>query len=116
MMPLRTEFALGFDLLWPVNDQTVARAAVAASDLLRPGEWRVSRHGPAGGVVTVGIRPTEIVDVLENLWNGFYHAVEVGHLIEQAVHTAFGTRAVVTDDVEDERVVQLVQVFDGLNE
>ena len=43
-------------------------------------------------------------------------AVEVGHLIEQAVHGAFAARAVVADDVEDERVVQLAEVLDGLDD
>ena len=54
--------------------------------------------------------------MLEDVRDGFGHAVEVGHLVEQAVHGAFGARAVVADDVEDERVVQLAQVFDGLDE
>ena len=44
------------------------------------------------------------------------HAVEVGHLVEHAVHAAFGARAVVADDVEDQRVVQLADVLDRLDQ
>ena len=54
VMPLRPHFALGLDALGPVDDHAVAGAAVTAGDLLRPGERRVPRHGPAGGVVAVG--------------------------------------------------------------
>src|SRR5208283_1234269 len=52
VVPLRPQLALGFDLVRPVNDHAVARAAVAAGDLLGPGEGRVPRHGPTGRVVT----------------------------------------------------------------
>ena len=64
----------------------------------------------------IGIRSAQFVVVLEDVRDGFGHAVEIGHLIEQAVHGAFGARAVVADDVEDERVVELAHVFDGLDE
>ena len=46
----------------------------------------------------------------------FLHPVEVGHLVEHAVHAAFGARAVVADDVEDQRVVELAHVADGVDE
>ena len=45
--------------------------------------------------------------MLEDVLHRFVHAVEVGHLVEQAVHGAFGARAVVADIVEDQSVVQL---------
>src|SRR3990172_1626962 len=115
-MPLRTHFAFRCDPPGPMNDHAVAGAAVTSGDLLRPGKRRVAGHGPTGGVMAVRVRAAQIVDVLENLWNGFGHAVEVGHLIEKTVHGAFGTRAVVSDDVEDERVVHLAEVFNGLND
>ena len=44
------------------------------------------------------------------------HAVEIGVLVEQAVITAFGARAVVADDVEDQRIVELARVLDRLDE
>ena len=43
------------------------------------------------------------------------HAVEVGHLVERAVHRAFGRRAVVADDVVDERVVEDAEVLDRVD-
>ena len=41
------------------------------------------------------------------------HAVEVGHLVEGAVHGAFGRRAVVADDVVDDRVVEDAEVVEA---
>ena len=43
-------------------------------------------------------------------------AVEVGHLVEHAVHAAFGAGAVVADVVDDQRVVELADVLDGLHD
>ena len=69
-----------------------------------------------GGVVGVGVRAAQVVVVLEDVRDGFGDAVEVGHLVEQAVHGPFGAGAVVADFVEDERVVQLAEVFDRLDQ
>ena len=54
--------------------------------------------------------------MLEDVLDGLLHAVEVGHLVEQPVHAAFGARAVVADDVEDQRVVELAGRLDGLDQ
>ncbi len=116
VVPLRPHLTLGLDSLGPVDDQRIAAAAVGAGDLLRPGEGRVAGHGPAGRVVRVGVRAAQIVVVLEDFRDGFVHAIEIGHLVEQAVHRAFGARAIVPDLVEDQRVVELAEVFDCLDE
>ena len=44
------------------------------------------------------------------------NAVESGELVRRAVEHTFGTRAVVAADVDDEGVVQLAQIFDGLDD
>ena len=43
-------------------------------------------------------------------------SVEVGRLVEKSVHAPLGARAVVAEDVEDEGVVHLAQVLDGLDQ
>ena len=48
--------------------------------------------------------------------DGFVHAVKKRHLVKQAVHASFGTRAVVADDVENQRVVHLAGLLDGLDQ
>ena len=54
-------------------------AAVAAGDLLGPGERRVASHSPAGGVVRdTSSRVRQLVVVLENVGDSLRHAVEVG--------------------------------------
>ena len=109
VVPLRAHLALRRDALGPVDHHPVAGAAVARGDLLRPGEGRVARDGPPGGVVRVGRRAAKLVVVLQDVLDGLVHAVEVGHLVEEPVHAAFGARAVVADDVEDQRVVELTR-------
>jgi len=44
------------------------------------------------------------------------NAVEGGELVRRAVEHAFGARAVVTADVNDQGVVEFAEVFDGLDD
>ena len=44
------------------------------------------------------------------------NAVECGELVRCAVEHAFGARAVVTRDVDDQGVVKFAYVFDGLDD
>ena len=44
------------------------------------------------------------------------HPVEVGHLVEGTVHGALGRGTVVADDVVDDRVVQDLEVLDGVDQ
>ena len=46
----------------------------------------------------------------------FQNAVVGGQLIEGAVEGAFGAGAVVAADVDDQRVVELAHVLDGLDD
>ena len=99
----------------PADDQRVARAAEVGRDLLGPLERRVAGHRPARRHVREGLRPAPLVDVLEHVRHRLVDAVEVRHLVEHADHAAFGAGAVVADDVDDQRVVELADVFDRLH-
>ena len=74
--------------------------------------------GPAHGVVVVGVGPAEVVDPRGHELGGLEvaGAVEVNDLVERAVDCALGARAVVADDVVDERVVEDVQVLEGVDQ
>ena len=67
----------------------------------------LKRDRPAGRHVRVGLRPAPLVHELQHVLDLLGHAVEVGVLVEHAVLAALAARAVVADDVEDERVVCL---------
>ena len=47
---------------------------------------------------------------------GTANAIEGGELVRRAVEHAFGARAVVAADVDDQRVVELAHVFDRLDD
>ncbi len=111
VMPLRSDFALRLDSLRPVNDEAISCAAIASCNLLGPGKRSISGDGPTRCVMTVGLRSTEFINLLQDIGNRFRNAVEIGHFVEQAVHRSFGTGAVVTNDVENESVIHLSQVF-----
>ena len=53
------------------------------------------------------VRPTELVHAARDLGEVLRDGVEERHLVEQPVRTAFGARAVVTLDVDHQRVVEL---------
>ena len=100
----------------PAHHQRIARAAEVGSDLLGPHEGRVAGHRPAGRHVREGFGAAPFVDVLQHVGHRLRDAVEIGHLVEHADHAALGARAVVADDVDEQRVVQLAQILDRLHE
>ena len=112
VVELRADLALGRDALGPVDDRAVAGPAPVRGDLLGPLVRRVHRVRPADRVVVVRLGRPELVDLrrheLGRLERG--GAVEADHLVERAVDCALGRRAVVADDVVDERVVEDVEV------
>ena len=68
---------------------------------------------PAHRVVIVGFRPAELVEPRHQEFGRLDGGspVEVDHLVERAVERAFGRRAVVAEDVIDQRVVEQVELF-----
>ena len=66
--------------------------------------------------VIVGlVRPPDIVKVFELLLDRRIGSVEHGDLVRRAVQRAFGARAVVAADVDDQRIVELPDVLDSLD-
>ena len=116
VLELAADLALGLDARRPADDQRVARAAEVGGHLLGPHERRVAGHRPARRHVREGLGAAPLVDVLEHVGHGLGDAVEVGHLVEHAEHAALGAGAVVADLVDDQRVVELAQVLDGLHD
>ena len=117
MMELAADLALRLDAFRPVHDRAVARAAPVRRDLLGPLVGRVHRVRPADGIVVVGVRPAEDIDLRRQELGGLERAqaVEDGHLVEAAVRRAFGRRAVVADDQVDQRVVEDLQILERVD-
>ncbi len=80
--------------------------------MLGPGERGVAGQRPASSVMVVGVPPAQVVDPLQDVFELFGHLVEVVHFVEKADHTAFGARAVVAQDVDEQCVVHLAHPLD----
>ena len=61
------------------------------------------------------MRPPDVVEFAAESATGTLDAVEEGHLVRRASRRAFGARAVVAADVDDQRVVELAHVLDRLD-
>ena len=85
-------------------------------DLLHPLERGIHRPRPSGRIVRKGpVRsPERIPEKLVLDRHG--DAIEGGELVRCAVEHAFGARAVVAADVDDQGVVEFAQVIDGLDD
>ena len=115
VLELAADLALGLDPVGPVHDQRLrvppkleATCLVHMNGVLpataQPAAMCGKVSGPPQSSMFFSMSGTVSRD-----------AVEVGHLVEHAVHAAFGAGAVVADDVEEQRVVQLAEVFDRLH-
>ena len=70
---------------------------------------------PHGHVVVGLVGAPDVVEVLQLILDRNVDAVEHGDLVRRADQRAFGARTVVAADVDDERVVELAHVLDGLD-
>ena len=106
------------DPVGPVDDGAVAGAAPVRGDLLGPLERSVHGPRPTHRVVVVRAGRSELVHLAEHELGRLElgHAVEVGHLVEGAVHGALGRGAVVADDVVDDRVVEDLEGLEGVDD
>ncbi len=68
--------------------------------------------------MVVGARSAEVVDFAEEKLGGLDigHSVEGGDLVEAAVRRPLGGGPVVADDVDDQRVVEDPDFFEGVDE
>jgi hypothetical protein len=69
VMPLRAHLVLSGDALGPVDNHSVARAAVIGRNLLGPCERTVAGNRPAGSEVRVGRCVTEVVVMFQDVFN-----------------------------------------------
>ena len=84
--------------------------------LLEPVERRVEGPGPAGRHVVVGLLGApDVVPLHLHVDGQLVDAVEERDLVGRAQRAALGAGAVVAVDVDDQRVVELAQVLEGLD-
>src|SRR5262249_8551219 len=100
-MELRPDTTLIFDAGRPRNCYALSRSSKERWNLLHPLERRVEGPGPSH--CKVRIRPIGTPDIVEfHLFgNGDVDAVKCHNFTRRPVHRSFGTRAVVSGDVND---------------
>lgn len=105
------------DVAGPGDGHVLAGAAELRGVLLEPAKWRIKCPRPARRHVIVGLlgAPDVIPFQLRRGWH-IAHAVKPRDFIGRAHRTALSARAVVAVDVDDECVVELAHVLDGLND
>src|SRR5688500_2729052 len=115
VVPLRTHLVLSGDALGPVDNHSVAGAAVIGRNLLGPCERSVAGNRPACGEVRVSRCVPELVVMFKDVSNGLALAVEIGHLVIEPTHSAFRTGTVIPDDVKNQGVVELTGIANRIN-
>ncbi len=107
--------ALGLDALGPVHDGA-GHVAAAVGHEDAPGRRRGAGHGPAHGVIGVGLRPAVLVQAAQQVGDVLRRVVERRPLHERAVDLADRRSTVVARDVDDDGVVEHAQLVDGVDE
>ena len=99
-----------------MHDQTVAGAAEVGGDLLGPLKGVFTAQAQPTGTCRLGFRVPDLIELGLKTRQPQLDAVETGYLIHGPFQAAFGRGAVVTDDIEDEGIVQFPGFLDGGNE
>ena len=104
------------DVAGPRNDHALPRAAEEGGHLLGPFERRFEGPRPRHRHVRGGqIRAPDIVE-LQLFFNRDIDGLNRGQVERRADGRAFGAGAVIAADVDDERVIELSQVFHLLDD
>ena len=113
---LLAQAALVLDARRPRDHHVLVDAAELRRVLLEPGERRVEGPRPAGRHVVVGLLGApDVVELHLHVDGQLVDAVEERDLVRRAERPALGAGAVVAVDVDDQRVVELAQVLEGLD-
>src|SRR6201984_1803315 len=104
------------DVTGPGNRHALRRPTEVRCHLLRPLERGVHRPRPLRRIVwECPFRsPKRIPEKL--VLHRYFNAIESGELVRRAIEHAFGARAVVATDIDDHGVVELAEVFNGLDD
>jgi hypothetical protein len=100
----------------PRHDHVLVDATEPRSVLLEPIERRVEGPQPSRGHVVVGLLGApHVVEFHLLLHRHHVDAVEEGDFVRRAERPALGARAVVTVDVDHQRVVELAEILEVLD-
>src|SRR5437667_10012926 len=121
MSKLTAHTALVFNAFWPRDHHGITNAPEMRRYLLTPFKWRVASPRPCCRVMRSHVRAAPFVEPAISL-DGFQllvgrerDTVQRSNLVERPGFCAFHARAVITEDVNDQRVISHAHVFDGFH-
>lgn len=106
MPELAAQSAVIRDALGPGHHQRIAGGAEVRGNRLGPLDRRNHGPGPCGRIVGTGVTVPEAIETRQHPATIFAQTLECAHVVEAAAQSALGRGAVVTDDVNEERVVE----------
>ena len=116
VVKLAADAAHVVDVAGPRHGHALRRPAEMRRHLLHPLERRVERPRPSCRKVRESPLGAPELIPEELVLDRHGNAIEGRELVRRAVDHAFAAGAVVAADVDDQRVVELTEVFDGLDD
>src|SRR6266496_893388 len=96
---LRADLTFSFDSFGPMHYHTVPGAAPMGSNLLGPLKRSIEGMRPSNGIVRESIWTSPVIQVIHHLRSIPNDAIQSHHLIVRPFRSAFGTRSVITYNV-----------------
>ena len=115
VMELASQSAPGFHAPGPGNGQGIAGPTEVGSHLLHPLEGSIEGPGPTHVEVILAAVRAEIVHVGEEPFRVLVHAVLEGRRAPGTVHRAFRGGAVISGEIDHERVLKAALSLEVLN-
>src|SRR6266496_4829056 len=107
---LRPDLSFSFYSFGPMHDHSVAGTAPMRSNLLGPLQGGIQSMRPANRIVRESIWASPVIYVIHHLGSIPNNAIQRHHLIVRPFRSAFGTRPVITYNVNEESVIELAHV------
>src|SRR5262249_8340879 len=112
---LRTQPAFVADALRPTDHHRIARSAEVRRHLFGPLERSIRGNRPADRDIWLGLRAANVVVLGQQAGQAELDAVQTRNAVDRALQTAFGRGAIVADDVNDQRIVELTFRSNGVD-
>src|SRR5436305_15277302 len=99
-----------------MHDHSVAGASPMRGNLLGPLERSIQGMRPADGIVRESIWASPVIYMIHHLGSSADNTIQSHHLIVRPVRSAFSARSVITYNVNEQAVIELPHVAQGVTQ